>query len=103
MVLMLSPIVPHISHHLWIELGHKNAVVNESWPIFNESLMIEDTLEIVIQINGKLRARLKVAADIDDKALKELALKEPKIAKLIADQKIKKTIIVPRKLINIVT
>ena len=103
MVLLLSPIVPHISNHLWIELGHKNAVVNESWPIYNESLTVDDTLEIVIQINGKLRARLKVAANTDDKALKELAFKEPKIAKLISDQKIKKTIIVPRKLINIVT
>jgi len=103
MVLLLSPIVPHICNHLWMELGNKNAVVNESWPICNDSLIIDDTLEIVIQINGKLRARLKVAANTDDKVLKELAFKEPKIAKLISDQKIKKTIIVPRKLINIVT
>ena len=56
MVLLLSPIVPHICNHLWIELGHKTAVVNESWPIFSENLTVDDTLEIVIQINGKLRA-----------------------------------------------
>ena len=103
MVLLLSPIVPHICNHLWIELGHKNAVVNESWPIYNENLTVDDTLEIVIQVNGKLRARLNVAADTDEKTLKELAFNEPKIAKFISDQKIKKTIIVPRKLINIVT
>jgi len=103
MVLLLSPIVPHICNHLWIELGHKNAVVNESWPIFSENLTVDDTLEIVIQINGKLRARLHVAANIDEERLKELAFNEPKIAKFIANQKIKKTIIVPRKLINIVT
>jgi leucyl-tRNA synthetase len=103
MVLLLSPIVPHICNHLWIELGHKNAVVNESWPIFSENLTVDDRLEIVIQINGKLRARLHVAANIDEEKLKELAFNEPKIAKFIANQKIKKTIIVPRKLINIVT
>jgi len=103
MVLLLSPIVPHICNHLWIELGHKKAVVNESWPIYNENLTVDDTLEIVIQINGKLRARLNVAANTDERTLKELAFNEPKIAKFLANQKIKKTIIVPRKLINIVT
>ena len=103
MVLLLSPIVPHICNHLWTELGHQNAVVNELWPTFNEDLMVDDTLEIVIQINGKLRARLNVAANIDEETLKELAFNEPKIAKLIAEQTIKRTIVVPGKLINIVT
>ena len=103
MVLLLSPIVPHICNHLWTELGHQTAVVNELWPTFNEDLMVDATLEIVIQINGKLRARLNVAANIDEETLKELAFNEPKIAKLIAEQTIKKTIVVPGKLINIVT
>ena len=103
MVLLLSPIVPHICNHLWTELGHQNAVVNELWPTFNEDLMVDDTLEIVIQINGKLRARLNVEANIDEETLKELAFNEPKIAKLIAEQTIKKTIVVSGKLINIVT
>ncbi len=103
MVLLLSPIVPHICNHLWAELGHQTAVVNELWPTFNEDLTVDATLEIVIQINGKLRARLNVAANIDEETLKELAFNEPKIAKLIAEQTIKKTIVVPGKLINIVT
>ena len=103
MVLLLSPIVPHICNHLWTELGHQTPVVNELWPIFNEDLTVDATLEIVIQINGKLRARLNVAANIDEETLKELAFNEPKIAKLIAEQTIKKTIVVPGKLINIVT
>ena len=103
MVLLLSPIVPHICNHLWTELGHQTAVVNELWPTFNEDLTVDATLEIVIQINGKLRARLNVAANIDEETLKELAFNEPKIAKLIAEQTIKKTIVVPGKLINIVT
>jgi len=103
MVLLLSPIVPHICNHLWTELGHQTAVVNELWPTFNEDLTVDATLEIVIQINGKLRARLNVDANIDEETLKELAFNEPKIAKLIAEQTIKKTIVVPGKLINIVT
>ncbi len=103
MVLLLSPIVPHICNHLWTELGHQTAVVNELWPTFNEDLTVNATLEIVIQINGKLRARLNVEANIDEETLKELAFNEPKIAKLIAEQTIKKTIVVPGKLINIVT
>ena len=103
MVLLLSPIVPHICNHLWAELGHQTPVVNELWPTFNEDLTVDATLEIVIQINGKLRARLNVAANIDEETLKELAFNEPKIAKLIAEQTIKKTIVVPGKLINIVT
>ena len=103
MVLLLSPIVPHICNHLWTELGHQTAVVNELWPTFNEDLTVDATLEIVIQINGKLRARLNVTANIDEETLKELAFNEPKIAKLIAEQTIKKTIVVPGKLINIVT
>ena len=103
MVLLLSPIVPHICNHLWVELGHQTPVVNELWPTFNEDLTVDATLEIVIQINGKLRARLNVAANIDEETLKELAFNEPKIAKLIAEQTIKKTIVVPGKLINIVT
>jgi len=78
-------------------------VVNELWPTFNEDLTVDATLEIVIQINGKLRARLHVDANIDEETLKELAFNEPKIAKLIAEQTIKKTIVVPGKLINIVT
>ena len=102
-VLLLSPIVPHICNHLWTELGHQTAVVNELWPTFNEDLTVDATLEIVIQINGKLRARLHVDANIDEETLKELAFNEPKIAKLIAEQTIKKTIVVPGKLINIVT
>jgi len=103
MVLLLSPIVPHICNHLWTELGHQTPVVNELWPTFNEDLTVDATLEIVIQINGKLRARLNVDANIDEETLKELAFNEPKIAKLIAEQTIKKTIVVPGKLINIVT
>ena len=101
-VLLLSPIVPHICSYLWTELGHKNAIIYEKWPSFEKDLMIDEIHEIVIQINGKLKARINVMADIDEEALTKLALSEAKITKAIGQKEIKKTIIVPGKLINIV-
>ena len=101
-VLLLSPIVPHICSYLWTELGHKNAIIYENWPTFEKDLMIDEIHEIVIQINGKLKARINVMADIDEEALTKLALSEAKITKAIGQKEIKKTIIVPGKLINIV-
>jgi leucyl-tRNA synthetase len=101
-VLLLSPIVPHICSYLWTELGHKNAIIYENWPTFEKDLMIDEIHEIVIQINGKLKARINVMADIDEEALTKLALSEAKITQAIGQKEIKKTIIVPGKLINIV-
>ncbi len=101
-VLLLSPIVPHICSYLWTELGHKNAIIYEKWPSFEKDLMIDEIHEIVIQINGKLKARINVMADIDEEALTKLALSETKIIQVIGQKEIKKTIIVPGKLINIV-
>ena len=101
-VLLLSPIVPHICSYLWTELGHKNAIIYEKWPSFEKDLMIDEIHEIVIQINGKLKARINVMADIDEEALTKLALSEAKITQAIGQKEIKKTIIVPGKLINIV-
>ena len=101
-VLLLSPIVPHICSYLWTELGHKNAIIYENWPTFEKDLMIDEIHEIVIQINGKLKARINVMADIDEEALTKLALSEAKITQVVGQKEIKKTIIVPGKLINIV-
>jgi leucyl-tRNA synthetase len=101
-VLLLSPIVPHICSYLWTELGHENLIIYEKWPSFEKDLMIDEIHEIVIQINGKLKARINVMADIDEEALTKLALNEAKITQAIGQKKIKKTIIVPGKLINIV-
>ena len=101
-VLLLSPIVPHICSYLWTELGHKNAIIYEKWPSFEKDLMIDEIHEIVIQINGKLKARINVMADIDEEALTKLALSEAKITQVVGQKEIKKTIIVPGKLINIV-
>jgi leucyl-tRNA synthetase len=100
--LLLSPIVPHFAEELWQALGHDASVLLEPWPTYKKSALETDELEIVVQVNGKLRSRFTVAADADDDTLKEIALADERVQKFIEGQSIKKTIVVKRKLVNIV-
>ena len=101
-VLVLSPIVPHICHALWLMLGHDSAPVFEQWPDFDESALEQDTIEIVVQVNGKLRGRISVAADADKEQVATVALADENVQRFVADKEIRKTIVVPGKLVNIV-
>ena len=101
-VLMLSPIVPHICHALWGALGHETAPVDETWPRVDEQALEKDMIEIVVQVNGKLRARIAVAADADKDAVSQQALADPNVQRFVADKEIRKTIVVPGRLVNIV-
>ncbi|MDH3440291.1 MAG: leucine--tRNA ligase, partial [Gammaproteobacteria bacterium] len=101
-VLVLSPIVPHICHALWSMLGHDSAPVFEQWPDFDESALEQDTIEIVVQVNGKLRGRISVAADADKEQVAEAARADENVQRFVAGKDIKKTIVVPGKLVNIV-
>ncbi len=102
LVLMLSPIAPHITHVLWERLGHTTALINESWPSVDESALIKDTLHLVIQVNGKVRAQLEVATHQDDESIKKMALSHENILKYTEGKQIKQVILVPKKLINVV-
>jgi leucyl-tRNA synthetase len=101
-VQILSPITPHICHALWHALGFKNDIINSPWPSVDKSALAEDTIEYIIQVNGKLRARINIAADLDKNEIEKLAVENKNIAKYILDKKIKKIIVVPKKLVNIV-
>jgi leucyl-tRNA synthetase len=101
-VLLLSPIVPHISHELWEVLGHTTAPVNELWPEFDESALEQDTIEIVVQVNGKLRGRISVAADADKDSVARLALADENVSRFVEGKDVQKTIVVPGRLVNIV-
>lgn len=101
LLLMLSPMVPHFTAEMWSKIG-KGSIENEPWPDFDQDAAKEDLLTIVIQINGKVRSRLEVDADISDEKLKELALTDEKTIKFIDSKPVKKTIIVKKKLVNIV-
>jgi leucyl-tRNA synthetase len=101
-VLMLSPIVPHICHQLWQDLGHQQALVSESWPEVDEAALEQDSLELVIQVNGKLRGKILVSASASSKEIEEMALNDENIKRFIENKPVKKVIVVPKKLINIV-
>ncbi|MBW1971769.1 MAG: leucine--tRNA ligase [Deltaproteobacteria bacterium] len=101
-LLLLSPFVPHITEELWQEIGEKGSIINQPWPIYDEKVLKKEEKLIVIQINGKLRSRIMVKSDATDDEIKDLALKDEKVKKFIQGKKIKKSIIVPGKLINIV-
>ncbi len=101
-VLMLSPIVPHICHDLWAALGHKTALTEVAWPAADEAALEADLVEIVVQVNGKLRGRISVAADADNDAVGEQALADPNVQRFVADKEVRKMIVVPGRLVNIV-
>ena len=101
-LLLLAPIVPHICNRLWLDLGFDQPIIDEVWPKHNPDLMMTDTLEIIVQVNGKLRSKITVDSSIGDPELEQLALMDEKIKKYTDNQTIKKIIIVPKKLVNIV-
>ena len=101
-ILMLSPIVPHICHALWAALGHETALIDEPWPRADESALATDLIEIVVQVNGKLRGRISVAANADNDTVGKQALADPNVQRFVADKEVRKTIVVPGRLVNIV-
>jgi leucyl-tRNA synthetase len=102
LVLMLSPIVPHAAEALWQALGHAGAVVDERWPELDAAALVQDTIEIVVQVNGKLRGRVQMPAGADEAAARAAALADPGVAKFVAGQAVRKLIYVPGKLVNVV-
>jgi len=101
-VLCLSPIVPHVTHALWRELGHRKAMIDESWPEVDAEALAQSNVEIVVQVNGKLRSRISVAVDAAEQTVREAALGDGNVQKFMAGAPVRKVIIVPGKLVNIV-
>jgi leucyl-tRNA synthetase len=101
-VLLLSPIVPHICHRLWRELGHQQPVIDAVWPQVDPSALARDSITMVVQVNGKLRAQLDVAVDIAREDIEALALGEENVARFTEGLTVRKVIVVPGKLVNIV-
>ena len=101
-VLMLSPMAPHICHELWSVLGHDGAMIDERWPEVDESALEADLVEIVVQVNGKLRGRVSVAAGADKETIGKEALADPNVQRFVEGKEIRKTIVVPGRLVNIV-
>ncbi|CAG9622168.1 leucine--tRNA ligase [Sutcliffiella rhizosphaerae] len=99
---MLSPVCPHIAEELWDKLGNQGTITYEAWPTFDESKLVEDEIEIVVQVNGKLKAKLYVPADATREKMEEIALADATVQESIEGKTVRKVIAVPGKLVNIV-
>ncbi|GKS10214.1 leucine--tRNA ligase [Paenibacillus chitinolyticus] len=101
-VQMLSPLAPHIAEELWQKLGGTGSITYEAWPVYEEAWTVDDEVEIVVQVNGKIADRVKVAKDLDEAGMQELALGLDKVKELSAGKTVRKIIAVKGKLVNIV-
>jgi len=101
-VLLLSPITPHITQALWQKLGSDSLLMDESWPVADEAAMKRDSLELAVQVNGKLRSQITVAADADKDSVEKTALADDNVMRHIDGKTIRKVIVVPGKLVNVV-
>jgi leucyl-tRNA synthetase len=101
-VLLLSPIAPHICHSLWNLLGHSDAVANATWPTVDESALVRSSIEMVVQVNGKVRGKIQVAADASKEQVEALALEDSNVQRFTDGVTIRKIIVVPGRLVNIV-
>ena len=101
-IILLAPIVPHITEELWTTLGHHSDLADVPWPAYDHEVAAEEEITIVIQVNGKVRSRIVVSADEEEKKIKDLALNDEKIMSHISGKKVLREIYVPKKLVNIV-
>jgi leucyl-tRNA synthetase len=99
---LLSPIAPHVTHHLWQELGFGDDILSAGWPSVDEDALVSATVSYVVQVNGKMRGKIEVAADADRKAIEDTALGNDNVKKFTSDKTVRKVIVVPGKLVNIV-
>ena len=102
LALLLSPYAPHLAEEMWEMLGHKPSIANESWPTWDEALCAEDTIEMVVQVNGKLRSRIPMPAAASKEEMLEVAKKDAKIVPYLDGRTLVKEIVVPGKLVNLV-
>ncbi|MES9867906.1 MAG: leucine--tRNA ligase [Candidatus Thiodiazotropha sp. LLP2] len=99
---LLAPIAPHVTHHLWQTLGFGNEILESEWPEPDEQALKQESLPYVVQVNGKVRATIQVPADADKPAVEKIALENENVKRFIGDSTVRKVIVVPNKLVNVV-
>jgi leucyl-tRNA synthetase len=102
LIVLLSPFCPHIAEELWEAVGHKESVIKAPWPQHDPEAIVEEEVIVVVQVNGKLRDRLLIPVSAEEEKVKEMALASPKVRRHIEGKEVRKTIFVPKKLVNIV-
>ncbi|MFT6255058.1 MAG: leucyl-tRNA synthetase [Granulosicoccus sp.] len=101
-VKLLTPVAPHIGHELWLALGHTDNIIDQSWPVVDESALVKNSVTIVLQVNGKVRAKIDVANGLSKEALETAALENETVKKFTEGNTVRKVIVIPNKLVNIV-
>ena len=101
-VLLLSPVVPHICHALWRELKPGTELLDQPWPQADNAALVQDEIELIVQVNGKLRGKISVGRDTRAEVIERLALENDQAQKFVGNQQVKKVVIVPGRLVNIV-
>ncbi len=101
-ILMLSPIIPHMTHALWQQLGHDTAIIDEAWPSVDEAALVQNNIEMIVQVNGKVRGKIQVSVDADDDTIKTAALTNENVQRFTDGTTIRKVIVVKGRLVNIV-
>jgi len=99
---MLGPFAPHVAEEFWHRLGHQHSVAHADWPVFDEAMLVDDLVEIPVQVLGKLRSKIQVAPDADSRTMEQAALADPRIVELIEGKTVRKVVVVPGRLVNIV-
>jgi leucyl-tRNA synthetase len=99
---LLSPITPHVAHRLWLDLGFGSDILEATWPEPDPAALIEEEIELVVQVNGKKRGDVRVPRDADRKAIEGIVLADPAVQKFISGQPVKKVVVVPGRLVNVV-
>jgi leucyl-tRNA synthetase len=102
MLLLLSPFAPHIAEELWQQIGHARGIGTESWPAYDPKIAAEETITLVVQVNGKLRSRLEIAAEEREEVVKERALADENVKRFIEGKAIQRVVVVPKRLVNVV-
>jgi len=101
-LILMAPIIPHLSEELWNELGHDESIFSAGWPVVDESALEVESIEIPVQVNGKLRDKIMVPVGIDNNLLEKAALESEKIKTATGGGEIIKVIVIPGRLVNIV-
>ena len=99
---MLNPVAPHISEEIWEILGHNNTMAYEAWPVYDDTKIVEDTKDIAVQVNGKVRATITISVDEDEESIKEKALDAENVKRHTDGKEIIKVIVIKGKIVNIV-
>ena len=102
LVQLLGPIAPHVAEELWSKLGHEQYIADADWPTWDEAKLVEDTIEMPVQVNGKLRAKISIPADADQATIESIAKEDENVAAHLEGKTIRKVIVVPNKLLNLV-